>query len=99
MDWIQSNWIWIALGIGFLALHMFGHGGHAHGHGGHSRDSRRDRSPTNNEPTATKGQDNAGTGVTTFTSLNDPARRGATDHAGHGSSPTPVDEKRHSHGC
>lgn len=28
MSWLLSNWIWVLLGVGFLALHAFGHGRH-----------------------------------------------------------------------
>jgi len=35
MQWIVDNWIWLALGGGMLALHMFGHGKGGHGKGGH----------------------------------------------------------------
>lgn len=47
MQWLANNWIWIVFALGFLALHMFGHGGHGHGrgHGGHGRD-RRDPEPS-----------------------------------------------------
>lgn len=31
MDWLQSNWIWLAVAGGFIAMHLFGHGGHRHG--------------------------------------------------------------------
>lgn len=42
MEWLASNWIWIALVIGFIALHRFGHGGHGFGgHGHHTRRSER----------------------------------------------------------
>ncbi len=42
MEWLASNWIWIVFALGFLALHMFGHGGHGHGrgHGDHGRNRR-----------------------------------------------------------
>ncbi|MEC5325581.1 DUF2933 domain-containing protein [Aurantimonas sp. A3-2-R12] len=39
MQWVLDNWIWIALGVGMIAMHMFGHGGH----GGHSK-SRKEAS-------------------------------------------------------
>lgn len=32
MGWLSSNWIWILVIGGFIALHVFGHG-----HGGHAR--------------------------------------------------------------
>ncbi len=36
MDWLSENWIWVIFGVGFFAMHMFGHGGDG-GHGGHGR--------------------------------------------------------------
>ena len=30
MDWLQNNWIWLAVAVGFIAMHFFGHGGHRH---------------------------------------------------------------------
>ena len=99
MEWLQSNWVWIALGAGFVALHLFGHGGHGHGHGGHGRYGRRDRDPANEAPGAPAEHDPASTTAATAANSNDPARRGATDHAGHTASPKPADSRRHRHGC
>lgn len=31
MNWLQSNWIWLVVVGGFIAMHLFGHGGHRHG--------------------------------------------------------------------
>ena len=28
MQWLLDNWIWILLGGGVIAMHLFGHGGH-----------------------------------------------------------------------
>jgi len=28
MEWLASNWIWVALVLGMLGMHLFGHGGH-----------------------------------------------------------------------
>ena len=40
MDWLFQNWVWVLIGIAFVALHLFGHG-HT-GHGGHRQhDGRR----------------------------------------------------------
>ncbi len=33
MDWLAENWVWVLLGIGMVAMHLFGHGGHGD-HGG-----------------------------------------------------------------
>jgi hypothetical protein len=37
MSWLLSNWIWILLGVAFIAFHLFGHGGH----GGHNHKAGR----------------------------------------------------------
>jgi hypothetical protein len=36
MQWVLDNWIWILFGVGMVAMHMFGHGGHD-GHGDHGK--------------------------------------------------------------
>ncbi|MFV2060089.1 MAG: DUF2933 domain-containing protein [Gammaproteobacteria bacterium] len=40
MEWLTENWFWVLLGVGFIAMHLFGHGGH----GGHKKqqDSEKD---------------------------------------------------------
>ena len=30
MDWLGNNWIWIALVVGMIAMHLFGPRGHSH---------------------------------------------------------------------
>lgn len=54
--WLVTNWFWILIVIAFIALHLFGHGGHG-GHGGHrdidgTRDDAptRDRAPRDSDP-------------------------------------------------
>jgi len=32
MEWLAENWVWVLVGIAFIGLHLFGHGGHG-GHG------------------------------------------------------------------
>lgn len=27
MNWLQSNWTWLVIVAGFVAMHLFGHGG------------------------------------------------------------------------
>lgn len=39
MDWLLENWVWVLIGIAFVALHLFGHG-HG-GHGGHRQHDER----------------------------------------------------------
>ncbi len=34
MTWIATNWFWILIGVAFVAMHLFGHGGHS-GHADH----------------------------------------------------------------
>jgi hypothetical protein len=38
MEWISQNWVWVLFFVAFIAMHMFGHGGHSEhgsGHGDH----------------------------------------------------------------
>ncbi len=28
MDWLVTNWYWMLLFVAFIAMHLFGHGGH-----------------------------------------------------------------------
>tara|TARA_R110002050_G_scaffold24157_3_gene64606 strand:- start:354 stop:530 length:177 start_codon:yes stop_codon:yes gene_type:complete len=35
MEWIAENWFWLLIGVLFIVMHLFGHGGHG-SHGGHS---------------------------------------------------------------
>ena len=39
MGWFSQNWVWVLFFVGFIAMHMFGHGGHS-GHGGGHNDLR-----------------------------------------------------------
>ncbi|MFV2054820.1 MAG: DUF2933 domain-containing protein [Thiohalomonadales bacterium] len=34
MEWLAENWIWVVIGVAFIAMHIFGHGRHG-GHGKH----------------------------------------------------------------
>jgi hypothetical protein len=92
MEWLQSNWVWIALGVGLIAFHIFGHGGHGNSHGGHSRRDPRDRDGSH-DATATPGSDHAhADGIApTATSQNYPPPSSPPVHAGHNASPTPAD--------
>lgn len=36
MEWLSENWVWVLIGVAFVAMHKFGHGGHG-GHGGGGR--------------------------------------------------------------
>lgn len=37
MERLAENWFWVLIGILFVGMHLFGHGGHGggRGHGGH----------------------------------------------------------------
>lgn len=98
MEWLQNNWLWLALAVGFVAMHMFGHGGHQHG--GRSRNDRPDPTDTN-DATGVPGAEHAhlrGTATPTD-GISDPALRILPAHAGHAAEPTPADGKRHRHRC
>ena len=32
MEWLSQNWVWVLFFIGFIAMHIFGHGGHGGSH-------------------------------------------------------------------
>jgi hypothetical protein len=34
MEWLAENWFWVLIGVVFIVMHLFGHGGHGR-HGGH----------------------------------------------------------------
>lgn len=91
MQWLQSNWIWIAMGVAFIAMHLFGHGMHG-GHGGHNRDRTGDADNTSKDDTAGKPDAGHVHQVTSVPSGGTPVELTivgeATDHAGHGLPPT-----------
>lgn len=39
MSWLAENWLWVALGGGFIAMHLFGHRGGGHGSHGKGKDT------------------------------------------------------------
>lgn len=52
MEWLTQNWLWVAIFVAFVAMHLFGHGGHGgHGggcggnHGGHRPADKDERNP------------------------------------------------------
>jgi len=55
MEWLSENWVWVLIGIAFLAMHMFGHGDHG-GHGGHGGGHRGSRK-TGREPAEGRDED------------------------------------------
>jgi hypothetical protein len=53
MAWLTENWFWILTFIAFIAMHMFGHGGHGSQGGG-------DRERSADTKAAGAAQDRAG---------------------------------------
>lgn len=49
MAWIGNNWIWILVGVAFIAFHLFGHGMH----GGHKTHGRGEQAPPQPPPAGT----------------------------------------------
>ena len=46
MAWITANWFWVLILAAFLAMHLFGHGGH----GGSHKQPRRDGAGAGDPP-------------------------------------------------
>lgn len=44
MQWVIDNWVWLLLGGGMIAMHLFGHGSH-----GKNRDSGSRAQPQSQE--------------------------------------------------
>ena len=104
MQWLSSNWIWIAAIAAIFAMHRFGHGGHRHGRGygyGHAHGSRRSEAGSSGDrsdgPQAAQGSHVHGAVGETSSSV--PAASGAATHAEHGDRPSTDDRRRHRHSC
>ena len=41
MEWLAQNWVWVLFFVAFIAMHIFGHGGH----GGRSDVADKDSRP------------------------------------------------------
>lgn len=55
MEWFIDNWFWVLIGVVFIVMHLFGHGGHGghRGPGGHRHradSDTKDRPAGGNEP-------------------------------------------------
>ena len=61
MPWLGNNWIWIAFVFAFIAMHMFGHGGHSRGSGHTVHSDGRD--PRDSESSETTMETNEGKSV------------------------------------
>ena len=62
MTWLSNNWIWIAFGVGMLAMHLFGHS-HRHSHGRHSHQNGRPHPDTVRQPDPTARAERPDSGV------------------------------------
>jgi hypothetical protein len=58
MAWLTANWFWVLIGIAFITMHLFGHGGHGgHGrHGGGHRQRIDDRKDDDRNDTDSQGR-------------------------------------------
>ena len=98
MEWFQNNWIWIAVGVAFVAMHMFGHGGHS-GHGRDGGNDARNPKPSDDVTTAPSAEQTGANGaVPRAANPTNPALGGMPAHSDHAAGPTTTDEKQHRHG-
>lgn len=51
MAWLAENWFWVLIGILFVGMHVFGHGGHG-GHGTHRGNGSTDKPGTGSDKSA-----------------------------------------------
>ena len=111
MNWLSSNWIWLALGVGALVLFASRRGGCGMGHGGHDH-RRREEGDQNDRPRDTiaaplltpgvrLGSDDSAMPSTGHVHGAPSANQGAlaAEHAGHDTNPSQVGRQRHRHGC
>jgi len=105
----MSNWLWLAFGVGALALFVSGRAGCGMGHGGHSHRSRdegnQDRQgDATTRPVATSVDGEPSRSVASSNGhAHDvpPVAEGAlaTEHAGHGGLTQSTEPRRHRHAC
>ena len=77
MEWLQNNWIWLAVAGGFIAMHLFGHGGHRHGRNNREPDTVGTNGTKNvNDPALNSSQAHAGHGLTSAASQSKQHRHG-----------------------
>ncbi len=57
MEWLGSNWIWLALGAGIAAFFVLGRGGCGMSHGGHEhhQGGEQDKAPREAASSETQG--------------------------------------------
>src|SRR5581483_3889339 len=94
MNWLSSNWIWLALGVGVFALFASGQGGCGMGHGGHGRREEADQYGRPGDKTTAPLSTSH---VHDAPSLNQSAL--GAEHTGHDTNPSQAQRQPHRHGC
>lgn len=59
MDWLLANWFWILIAGLFIAMHLFGHGGHG---GGGNQQGNENAKQANGSETPSRPAANTGAG-------------------------------------
>lgn len=95
MEWLENNWIWIAAGVAFFAMHLFGHSNHS-GHRRGGGDDSRNPKPSDDVTTAEQTADVNGVALR-VTNPTIAALGGMPVHTG--AAPTPSNGKQHHRGC
>lgn len=83
MNWLGSNWIWLALGLAFVVFYLFGHGGY-----GRANDARRRNDQADNWSGASSSSDHSHDGTSRTTASARSAERSVDPQSG-----------RSHHGC
>lgn len=110
MNWLSSNWIWLALSVGALALFASGRGC-GMGHGGHNH--RQHDEADQREPPREVSEGSLSTPAARVASVDSPLQPSdhehgapamgdtafATERAGHGASVGQSAPRQHRHGC
>ena len=110
MNWVASNWIWLALGVGALAFFAFGrscgmgHGGHDHRRRGEGDQSDRPRETTSGPlsmPATRVGSNTRAVQSAGHAHGTPSPNQGAlaTEHAGHDRAAGQAGPSRRRHGC
>ena len=111
MNWLSSNWLWLALGVGALALFASSRGGCGMGHRGHDHRRRGEGDqfdrPSDmiaalpSTPTVKMGSDGSALPLSAHVHGAPSTENSvlAAEHAGHDTDPSQVGRQRHRHGC
>ena len=108
MNWLNSNWIWLALGA--AAIFMFSRGGCGMGHSGHHHGRQREGDQSDpggktvDRPfTTAAGPGSENTLVPSTGHMHNAPSAGegalATEHGGHDRTKAEAEPRHHHHGC